>query len=401
MKKGLKITLIVVGVLVGIIALDTLQAKIFDNSPILKIRDNLDGVTLDYIDKGIFVNHYHCNNNEDVTTWKSTKYSCPIEESKDITNDGLEEKFLQCLEGQLGGYLVTEKDELVEIPLSEIKKNDTDKIEYYKGVYASEHPDNMYLIVYPKNGTYDTSVMKDFDKYFYEKFSTYQTYSSSTSPTIYIHNSNLDVDFKNVLSKCQKSNSSNGGKSISSKTVNKLNATKKIVIKTSDNELGTIKDNTKIEKILSAISSSKQYGDAFLCDNYAFNFEMYDSNNKLVDTIYVWFDGKRLIPSSINSKGCSYYSISNGIDLRQTIEEETDYLFYNILDFRDNINETTESLIYKDNKNSYYLKSKNSNEILIEFILNNKVMTLKYALENKYISAEKVANDYKDILIKK
>ena len=34
-------------------------------------------------------------------------------------------------------------------------------------------------------------------------------------------------------------------------------------------------------------------------------------------------------------------------------------------------------------------------------MLNNKVMTLKYALENKYISAEKVANDYKDILIKK
>lgn len=37
MKKGLKITLIVVGVLVGIIALDTLQAKIFNNSPIIKI----------------------------------------------------------------------------------------------------------------------------------------------------------------------------------------------------------------------------------------------------------------------------------------------------------------------------------------------------------------------------
>ena len=76
MQKGLKITLIVVGVLVGIIALDTLQAKIFNNSPLLKIRQNLDEGSLDYIDEGLFVNHYHCNNNEKVTTLKGTKFAC-------------------------------------------------------------------------------------------------------------------------------------------------------------------------------------------------------------------------------------------------------------------------------------------------------------------------------------
>ena len=81
MKKGLKITLIVLGVLVNIVALDTLQAIIFDNSPFLKIRDNLDGGTIDYIDKGIFVNHYHCNSNEKVTTWKGTKFACSIKEN--------------------------------------------------------------------------------------------------------------------------------------------------------------------------------------------------------------------------------------------------------------------------------------------------------------------------------
>ena len=81
MKKGLKITLIVLGVLVGIVTLDTLQAKFFDNSPLLKIRDNLDGGTIDYIDKGIFVNHYHCNNNENVTTWKGTKFACSMKEN--------------------------------------------------------------------------------------------------------------------------------------------------------------------------------------------------------------------------------------------------------------------------------------------------------------------------------
>lgn len=81
MKKGLKIILIILGVLVGIIVLDTLQAKVFNNSPLLKIRENLDGGSIDYIDKGLFVNHYKCSNKEKTTTWKNTKYSCPIEEN--------------------------------------------------------------------------------------------------------------------------------------------------------------------------------------------------------------------------------------------------------------------------------------------------------------------------------
>lgn len=97
--------------------------------------------------------------------------------------------------------------------------------------------------------------------------------------------------------------------------------------------------------------------------------------------------------------GC-YYSISNDTDLRKIIEEETEYIFYDIFDYRDDDNQK-EQLIYKDDKNSYYLKSDNTNEILIKFVLNNQIMNLKYALENKYISAEKVANEYSDILIKK
>ena len=40
MKKSLKITSIVLGVLVVIVVLDTLQAKVFDNSLIIKIRKN-------------------------------------------------------------------------------------------------------------------------------------------------------------------------------------------------------------------------------------------------------------------------------------------------------------------------------------------------------------------------
>ncbi|MDD4831531.1 MAG: hypothetical protein PHR09_01550 [Bacilli bacterium] len=314
------------------------------------------------------------------------------------TEDKTDEKLLQCIESELGGYLVTEKDELIEIPLSEIKNNDKEKIAYYKGVYASNHPDNKYVIVYPKNGTYDFDVMKDFDKYFYEKFSIYQM-SDISSITIYIHNQENDVDFKAIANKCVTKNNSKDSKSIPSKTLDKINNTTKIVMKFNQKELGIINDKDILTELLNAISSSEQYGDAFLCDGHGFDFEMYDSINKLIDTVYVWGDGKRLIPSSIHS-GCSYYSISNDTDLRKIIEEETDYVFYNILDFRDN-DKQKQQLIYKDNKYSYYLNSEDTNEILIKFMLNNQTMTLKYALNNNYISAEKVVSEYPDILIRK
>lgn len=307
-------------------------------------------------------------------------------------------ELVQCLESELREYFVTEKEDLVEIPLSKIKKDNHEKIEYYNGVYASEHSDNMYVIVYPKNGTYDSAVMKDFDKYFYEKFSVYQMYTSPTTPTIYIHSKNNNVDFKEITNKCVTRKHTEKGKSIPTKTLNKINDTTKIVIKSTQEELGMITDNDKLTEILNAISSSKRYGDVCTADGHGYEFDMYDKNNKLIDTIYIWGDGKRIKPKSLN--GCPYV-ITNNTDLRKIIEDTTDYIFYEILDFRDDINEKTETLIYKDNKNSYYLKSKDLNEIFIKFILDNKIMNLKYALENKYISAEKVASDYKDILIKK
>ena len=177
MNKGLKITLIILGVMVGIIVLDTLQALLFDNSPVIKIRENINGGSTYYIDKGLFVNHYYCANKEENTVFKNVKYSCPIIENEELT-DNLDKELLNCLESQLGGYLVTETDNLIELPLNEIKSSNKEKIAYYKGVYASNHPNNVFIMVYPENGTYESSVMKDFDKYFYNKFSVYQKYES-------------------------------------------------------------------------------------------------------------------------------------------------------------------------------------------------------------------------------
>lgn len=307
-----------------------------------------------------------------------------------------DEKLVQCLENELEAYLVTESDDLITIPFQDITNVDQEKIAYYKGGYASNHPDNMYVMVFPKNGTYESSIMKDFVKYFYDRFSIYQTYESPLTPDIYIHTQKNDIDFQDIINSCVVKNDSEDGKSIPKSTVNKINNTTKIVIKSNQKELGTITDKDKLTEILSGIKSSKRYGKNCLADGHAFDFEMYDGN-KLIDTIYVWKDGQRLIPKSVD--GC-YYSIPDDIDLRKIIEEETGYIFYNILSYGENDNQK-EQLIYKDNKNSYYLKANDINEVLIKFMLNNQIMPLKYALENKYIRAEKVANEYPEVLIKK
>lgn len=85
MKKGLKITLIVVGVLVGIIILDTIQALVFDNNPIIGIE------TRGMKREGILVDTHHCGNGKHDTVIKGFSYSCSydaditiIDKTKDI-----------------------------------------------------------------------------------------------------------------------------------------------------------------------------------------------------------------------------------------------------------------------------------------------------------------------------
>ncbi len=132
---------------------------------------------------------------------------------------------------------------------------------------------------------------------------------------------------------CQKNESkANGDNLLPSKTIKTINNTAKIVIKFNENELGAIEDEEKVAEIVNSTTSSQQHGDDFLCDGHAFDFELYDKNNKLIDTIYVWNDGKRLIPASIQ-KGCFYYTISTNLDLRKIIEEETGYNLHDIYKF--------------------------------------------------------------------
>ncbi len=91
MKKNFKITLIILGAVIGIIVLDTLQARLFKNSPIISWKENLGGDS--YVDKGIMMNTYYCSKPQDIVTvswhFKTSKFTCPEEINYDKDEQSL------------------------------------------------------------------------------------------------------------------------------------------------------------------------------------------------------------------------------------------------------------------------------------------------------------------------
>lgn len=72
MKKILKNVLIVIGVIVCIILLDSMQALIFDNNPVIGIQ------TRGMKKVGILVDTFHCGNGKHDTVIKGFSHSCAI-----------------------------------------------------------------------------------------------------------------------------------------------------------------------------------------------------------------------------------------------------------------------------------------------------------------------------------
>lgn len=87
MKKVAKVLLIVFGILIGILLIDTIQAKIFNNKPILKVVEYYNGGNLYQKDKSLLVDTYTCTNGKKETIFKWEKFDCPIDNVDDIYND--------------------------------------------------------------------------------------------------------------------------------------------------------------------------------------------------------------------------------------------------------------------------------------------------------------------------
>lgn len=70
--------MIIIGILVGIILLDSIQTLIFDNNPIIGIQ------TRGMKKEGILVDTYHCGNGKHDTVIKGFSYSCVYDENVTI-----------------------------------------------------------------------------------------------------------------------------------------------------------------------------------------------------------------------------------------------------------------------------------------------------------------------------
>ena len=90
MKNTIKNIITIILIIIGIILLDTIQARIFKNSPIISKRESLPDND-SYVDKGILVNTYYCTEEKDIVTvsWhsKKSKFTCPIDNVYKIENE--------------------------------------------------------------------------------------------------------------------------------------------------------------------------------------------------------------------------------------------------------------------------------------------------------------------------
>ena len=87
MKKIVKFIGILIIIAVVVILVDTIQAKVFDNSPVLKVTENNDGGSLDRIDKGIFVDTYVFADGEKHTVFKWEDYTYTDNEDNNENED--------------------------------------------------------------------------------------------------------------------------------------------------------------------------------------------------------------------------------------------------------------------------------------------------------------------------
>lgn len=86
MKKNIKKILIIIGVIILIILLDSIQALVFDNNPLFKIREHYNGGKLNYKDKGILVDTYCGINGKKDTVIKGFSYSLSFENTYEIVD---------------------------------------------------------------------------------------------------------------------------------------------------------------------------------------------------------------------------------------------------------------------------------------------------------------------------
>lgn len=135
LMKKVKIVLITLGIIIGLVLLDTLQAVVFKNNPIFKIREDYNGGNIYYIDNGILVKAYQYTDGKKDVIFRWEKYT-PYE------NNIMQEQavfFGKVIESNVQ-YIIVEPNEDEEIRKSadkiSINLEENNDVIYPVGVYV-------------------------------------------------------------------------------------------------------------------------------------------------------------------------------------------------------------------------------------------------------------------------
>ncbi len=319
---------------------------------------------------------------------------CTKEEENLLVLD--DEEVISCLEEELFTFFHLDTNSFQEISLEDVT-NQPDQISYFKGIAVN---DEERYILYRGEVTYDFDVMKDFDLYFGNRYSTYQRFEIR-GIHILAHHSTKVLDAKSFEKKCVSSRLSiPKTKVVPSSFLSPLQKTKKIVIRGSE-EIGSITNEDVIQRVLQLVSSGGTSGNTYLCDGHSFEFAFVDENLKELDTITVWSDGRRFDFENHPSSGCFYYTISSDDDFLSIIEDETDYVFHNIFNYSSekDICDGEFQPIYEDENYLYSLSCLQDDSVYVWFFKENRVMKLSYALQNHFIQPDQL-HDYNHLLVK-
>lgn len=276
MKKSLKITLIVVGVLVGLILLDTVQAIAFNNSPIIRIRKTYSDVHK--VDIGILVETDIYDGITQTTYFRWEKHTVPIIDNNSCCKECNCDETIKLIKENETAWTLTElKDngEYVYNKHSFINFNGTGKNKFaffkndedgntlseIKGEFSINK--NNEIILVPdgnKNTKITCKIGKEIDLIaVLECDMNFGTFMLQKEGTI-----NLPEEVKNVISKI-----------------------KAIVVKGNQDNYGEPKsiNEEELNTFINVLNNTKVWTGAITLPSVQYEIELYDINNKSIAEI--------------------------------------------------------------------------------------------------------------------
>ena len=115
--KQIKCILIIIGIFVLVILIDTIQARILELSPLISRKVELAGDSS--VNKGLIIDTFYCVKDKDIVSiswhFKNSKFTCPIDEDETIyeENNSMEEEI------KVENIKIMVNDEVLNVKLEE------------------------------------------------------------------------------------------------------------------------------------------------------------------------------------------------------------------------------------------------------------------------------------------